>query len=169
MKKTKIEFYDFDGCIIASPEDTEGRILWKEKTGVDYPHIGWWGKPESLSLEIFDIQPVQCVLEKLDNKTDNVITVLLTARMGKLRNQVEAILAKHNIVLDHVTFKESYHNKGQRIDHFLNEYKDIKEVDFYDDTVTHFEDSKFLIEKYNHITFNFYHVKNLNKIIPYAN
>lgn len=37
----KLSFYDFDGCLVNSPEPEEGKRIYKEKTGDDYPHKGW--------------------------------------------------------------------------------------------------------------------------------
>jgi hypothetical protein len=39
--------------------DTElpesGKQIYLDKTGKEWPHIGWWGKAESLDIEILKI------------------------------------------------------------------------------------------------------------------
>jgi len=30
-----------------------GKETWKEKTGEDWPHLGWWGRATSLDPDIF--------------------------------------------------------------------------------------------------------------------
>ena len=53
----KVSIYDFDGTLIKTPEPELGKKIWKEKTGEDYPHKGWWGKRESLDIDIFEHEP----------------------------------------------------------------------------------------------------------------
>ena len=62
MRTKKLISFDFDDTLVKTPLPEEGKIVWKEKTGTDWPHRGWWSKPESLDMEIFDmssaIEPV---------------------------------------------------------------------------------------------------------------
>lgn len=39
----KISFYDMDGSLINSPEPEMGKELYKQKTGNEWPYVGWWG------------------------------------------------------------------------------------------------------------------------------
>lgn len=164
--KSRLVLFDFDGTLCSTPEDEVGRQIWLEKTGKPYPHIGWWGKPESLSMEVFDIQPLPLVLERYNTCLQDTIKILLTNRMVKLKSHVEPILEVHNLTFDYLSFKYDNKNKGQRVDEFLKEHKGIIEVDFYDDMEKHLDSCQFLLEKYPHIQFNFFLVKN-NKIIRY--
>ena len=44
MIYTKVAFFDFDGTLMNSPTPENGKIIYKEKTGVNYPYEGWWGR-----------------------------------------------------------------------------------------------------------------------------
>jgi hypothetical protein len=93
-----IVIMDFDGTLIDSPIDVDGREFWKEKTGDEFPHKGWWGKKESLSLEVFDIQPIGKVLVDYNKHIENGDTIyLVTGRIPKLGDEVRAILDKHKL------------------------------------------------------------------------
>ena len=61
MKKNLVIF-DFDQTLMDTLGKEEGLKIWKEKTGQDYPHKGWWGRKESLDLDVFDIEPNEDVL-----------------------------------------------------------------------------------------------------------
>ena len=72
MKKQKIKkliSFDFDDTLFHTPLPEEGKKIWKQKTGKDWPHSrGWWSKPESLDTEIFDIPINLNIYEKYENK-----------------------------------------------------------------------------------------------------
>jgi len=40
---TRICVWDFDGTLINTPVPEKGYVQYKEKTGQDWPHKGWWG------------------------------------------------------------------------------------------------------------------------------
>ena len=41
-KVTKLTFFDFDGTLADSPTPENGKQKYKEVTGNEYPHQGWW-------------------------------------------------------------------------------------------------------------------------------
>ena len=49
-----------DGVLIDSPVPETGKLLYEEIKGEVYPHIGWWGRAESLIPE-FNIGRVDLV------------------------------------------------------------------------------------------------------------
>ena len=55
MHYKRLICFDFDDTLFHTPLPEEGKKIWKEKTGQEWPHIGWWGKPESIDNEIFEI------------------------------------------------------------------------------------------------------------------
>lgn len=132
---TRLSAYDFDGTLMQSPEKEEGKKEWFEKTGELYPHEGWWGRKESLDLNVFDIQPFQSVLDKLrkDLATPNTYVIILTSRQEKLRPFVQTILNKHNINVHKLDMKNGWKNKGQKILDYIQEFPDLKEINVYDD------------------------------------
>lgn len=75
--------------------------MWSKYYGKEYPHIGWWSKPESLDLNVFDIKLYDTVVNVINkNKNDNTFLLLLTNRLYKLENSVKEVLNKNNIVFD---------------------------------------------------------------------
>lgn len=96
-----IIIFDFDATLIDTYGREEGVEKWLEKTGEKYPHKGWWGRKESLSLEVFDIQPNETVYGDYKIHKENGDTIyLVTGRLEKLRTEVEAILNKHELTFD---------------------------------------------------------------------
>ncbi len=132
---TTLSFYDFDGTLIDTPMPDSGKEEWKKKTGEDYPHVGWWGRPESLSLEVFDIQPIPSVLNQLrsDTTKSDTYTVMLTSRLKKLQPYIEKILEKHNIMFDELSLKEGESGKDDRIREYLTRFPDVTTINIYDD------------------------------------
>lgn len=131
----RLAVYDFDGTLIDSPEPETGKIIWKEKTGQDYPHKGWWGRKESLNTDVFDIKPFPSILAKLrDDMADpDTDTIILTSRMEKLRPELENILNLNGIKVDELITKRGREDKGDVILKIENYNQDLKEIVVYDD------------------------------------
>jgi len=97
MKKNLVIF-DFDQTLMDTLGKEEGLNIWKEKTGQDYPHKGWWSRKESLDLDVFDIEPNKDVLSDYYKHKENDDTIcLVTGRLKKLEDYVKLILDKHNL------------------------------------------------------------------------
>ncbi len=162
MEKTKVIFIDFDGCLMNTPEVDAGIDQWVEtkKLPYPYPQRGWWSKPESLDMEVFDIQPFEAIYNIVKNAEAHVTLVMLTNRMKKLEDLVRKILDKHDVKFDHYSFKQ-YHNetKGERIEKFLTYHPEYNEVEFYDDMQKYIDSALFLPEKMPDIDFKFFLVK----------
>ncbi len=131
----KLSAYDFDGTLIDSPEKEAGKAQWAKMKKVQYPHLGWWGRPESLDLNVFDIKPFPDVLDRLKQDVANPETyvIVLTSRMEKLRPQVEAVLKKNGIRVDKVDMRKDQRSKGRKIFDYLKNFPDLEEVDVHDD------------------------------------
>jgi hypothetical protein len=73
--------------------DTElpesGKQIYLDKTGKEWPHIGWWGKAESLDIEIFENKLVDSVKLSYDEMklADDTLMVMLTGRRIVLSTQ----------------------------------------------------------------------------------
>jgi len=143
----KIVSFDFDDTLVYSPKEDWGKKFWSESTGLDWPYPGWWSKPESLDINIFDIPVNPFVYKKYLEACSEEATlpILATGRLDKSRNgerpgrlslrkQVMDILRHHNI--DFGT--HTYLNPG------MDTY-DFKSILYSD-----------LIEKYNPDTFVMY-------------
>jgi len=131
----RLAVYDFDGTLIDSPEPEVGKKQWEEKKGEPYPHIGWWGRAESLDTDVFDIKPFPTILAKLkaDMADPNTTTIILTSRMEKLRPQLENIMKLNGIVVDELITKRGREDKGDVILKIENYNQDLKEIVVYDD------------------------------------
>jgi tRNA nucleotidyltransferase/poly(A) polymerase len=141
-QEKKVVFYDFDSTLMDSPLPETGKIIYKEKTGQVYPHQGWWGRPESLDLSIFDIQTNPEIEAKfrVDSSDPNTYVVLLTNRLSRLSEPIKKILNKHNIVFDTYSFKNDAREKGERVlDMMKSIYPNIKKLEFYDDDIKHIQ------------------------------
>jgi hypothetical protein len=109
MKYKRLITFDFDDTLFKTPLPNEGKEIWKEKTGEDWPHRGWWSKRESLDTEIFDIPlnpPIYKQYLKAISDPNNYV-VLATGRIEPLRTEVEDILLSNDL-----EFKEIHLNPG---------------------------------------------------------
>lgn len=131
----RLAVYDFDGTLIDSPEKEEGKLQWEKVKGVPYPHQGWWGRPESLDTEVFDIKPFPTILAKLNADVTDPDTkvIILTSRMEKLRPQLENILRLNGITVDELITKRGAEDKGDIILKIENYNQDLEEIVVYDD------------------------------------
>lgn len=143
MKKyTKLAVFDFDGTLIDTPLPEDGKKEYKKKTGNDWPHAGWWGQPMSLDTDIFDIQPIQSVINDYKKQVSDpdTMVVMVTGRMVKLTDLVKKILDMHNL-----KFHEYHFNRGgstetakkKTFDQLLSQHPTIKEVQLWDDREEH--------------------------------
>ena len=143
MKKfTKLDVFDFDGTLISTPLPEEGKKTYKEKTGKDWPHAGWWGQPMSLDMNVFDMPTINSVISdyKKEITNPNTMIVMATGRMVKLTDLVKAILNKHGL-----RFHEYHFNRGgstdsakkKTFDQILSQHPSIREVELWDDREEH--------------------------------
>lgn len=137
----RLSAFDFDGTLIDSPEKEQGKVQWSEKMGKPYPYLGWWGRPESLDLNVFDIRPFSSVLNQLKDEQSkpNTYVIILTSRMEKLRPEVEAVLKANNIKVDKVDMKRAEGDKGVKVMRYIKQMPDLKVVNVYEDRDTDIE------------------------------
>jgi hypothetical protein len=133
--------------LVNSPTPEEGTIIYKEKTGEDWPYKGWWGRPESLDMDIFDIKPIPSVLSDYKDERSNssTLVIMLTGRIPKLSNEVENILSKYGFKFD----EYHYNNGGSTLTYKINTLNDVlskhpnvKSVAMWEDRVEHIEPFK---------------------------
>lgn len=137
--KNIITFFDFDGTLIKTPLPDKGKIIWQNYYKTIYPHLGWWGRSESLDLNVFDIIPNKQVYDNyLKFKAlNNSYNTILTSRIYKLYSSIKLILLKNNIEMDEILCADNNLNKGERI---VQQYKkmlalghDIKYIYVWED------------------------------------
>jgi len=169
----KLSVWDLDGTLMQTPLPKHGMLEWFEKTGNVYPHKGWWGRKESLNLDVFDIKTNKLVEEAFreDHLNPNVFTVLLTNRQEKLYPEVMSLLRKHNIIFDYYLLKYGAAEKGERLISILNQFPNLQEIELWDDNIEHILNvqdwvvNKSTIEnfKYNHIVSDLYYLDQNNQ------
>ena len=160
--------FDMDGTLMNTPLQEVGMKVWSLVKGTPYPHKGWWGRPESLDLDVFDIKPFPSMLKQLEKElsTPNTCVIILTSRMNKLRPQVQAVLDANNIDVDYLDMKYDGRDKGQKILSYIEQMPDLEEVSVFDDRICD-------IDVYRNIrgvlpiniTYNIYQVHNGNFVL----
>lgn len=151
MSKKLISF-DFDGTLIMTPLEEEGKKMWQEITGQKYPHQGWWSHPESLDLNVYKPEANSWVLEEFIKATSEENYVFIaTGRIKKLELQVKNVLEFNNIKkrdrsktfgyddLFTNTGGETFNFKCKLFEKIIRENPDSKEFIMYDDREEHLQ------------------------------
>jgi len=138
----KISIFDFDGTLMNTPHPEEGKKQWEEFTGKEYPHIGWWSKPESLDDAVFDIQPIETtVTDYLREKSNpDTLVIMLTGRIPHLAEQIEELLLLHNISFDEYHYKgngDTLSSKINTIKSLLNRFPNVNQIEMWEDREPH--------------------------------
>jgi FMN phosphatase YigB (HAD superfamily) len=141
-KITKISIFDFDGTLMDTPHPEEGKKEWEEFTGKKYPHIGWWSKPESLDDAVFDIQPIESTVSdyKKEMTNPNTLVIMLTGRLPHQSEQIEELLALHEINFDEYHYKsngDTLTSKINTIKSLLHRYPNVTEIEMWEDREPH--------------------------------
>lgn len=139
---TKISIFDFDGTLMDTPEPETGKVIYKEKTGKDWQFQGWYGRNESLDMDIFDIKPIQSVLTdyKEEKARANTKVVMMTGRIPKNAPFVEKILNTYNLTFDAYIYKkasETLEFKIEVLNNMLNTYPNLREIEIWEDRILH--------------------------------
>jgi hypothetical protein len=140
----KLVCFDFDDTLFHTPKPEEGKPIFLEKTGNDWPHRGWWGKSETIDSNIFNIPMNEWVFEKYQKHRDeeNTKVIVATGRLAKVDGMLDNItkLFKEN----ELKFDEVHLNWGGDTLRFkikLFEQKlrelNVKEFIMFDDRFEH--------------------------------
>lgn len=139
--KTKLSVFDFDGTLMATPLPDTGKDLYKKNTGKDWPHKGWFSKPESLCGLSFDIKPIKDVHDDyLTESKNGSMLVMLTGRLSRLEREVKTLLSAHDMVFDEYLFNtggDTLTCKIKSLNDILDANPSIVEVEMWDDRITH--------------------------------
>jgi hydroxymethylpyrimidine pyrophosphatase-like HAD family hydrolase len=144
MEIKKLVCFDFDDTLCNTVQHDDGKVIWREKFGVEYPHRGWWSKPESLDMDIFPVTVNPYVYQeylKAVSDPDNYV-ILATGRIEKLRPEVEAILDNLNLAFDAVylnTGGDTFTFKRRLFEKLISKI-DPQEFIIYDDRYEHLEE-----------------------------
>ena len=141
-KYTKLSVFDFDGTLIETPTEDYGKTIYFEKTGVEWPHKGWWSKPETLDPRYFKFPVIDSVIADYRKEKSNpdTMVIMLTGRIPKLAPMVEDILKSHNL-----SFDGYYYNTGggtdvskiRTLNEILEQNPEIRAVELWDDRLSH--------------------------------
>ena len=150
MKKI-LNIFDFDGTLVNTQVPETGKVIWKEKTGNEWPYIGWWGRKESLDNDIFEQPIIEATVAEYERlKVDeNGHTIMLTGRRKKLSTEVELILADKGLVFDEYRYNyggDTLSNKIKQIGNIMKEMKGIEEINIFEDRQPHILTFKQLFE-----------------------
>lgn len=157
LKVTKLSIFDFDGTLIDTPLPDLGRIQYKEKTGKEWPHVGWWGKADSLDTKIFDMKAVDMVINDYEKEVIETETavVMLTGRMIKLAQHVEAILHEKGLKFDEYHYNRggaTFDAKIMTLEKLLKKYPDVTTIHMWDDRQEHIDGFKTWGESHAQLT-----------------
>ena len=137
----RLHAFDMDATLLDSPMPEPGKEIWKKKKGVEYPHLGWWGKLESLDPEVFDIKlfdKVASLMREYSSDPESYV-MILTNRLPKFESRISEILAENGIRVDRIDTKRDYKNKGQRLLYYINYFtissasSELEEVNVFED------------------------------------
>lgn len=146
-KITKIAVFDFDGTIADTPTPDIGKVVYKEKTGLDWPHKGWWGRKETLDMQVFDIPVIEDTIKAYNVEASNpdTLVVMLTGRIPRLSTSVEAILNKYGLKFDGYYYNDSNSTLDFKInilEKLLVEFPSVTSISMWDDRDEHIEPFK---------------------------
>lgn len=142
--KTKLCCFDFDGTLIDTPvASPENKEKWASHHGEPWPYKGWWGRPESLDREVWDMQPIAEVYRDYvtHSKDPKNLMVMLTGRLESQSELVKDILDDNGMYFDHYFFNSGGNTLNEKIKYFnaiLKKYPNIREVELWDDRPKHF-------------------------------
>lgn len=158
-----LAIFDFDATLYNSPLPTdENRELLEVYRG--YKSSGWWGRSESLDIDLFDIRPNPWTLERYnDHKKKGDKLALMTGRIFKIKESVRKVISQ-----DGFTFDDQLYADGRRtidfkldmLEKFANSGK-YNEIYFYDDRTEHIPAFRKAGDKYKDelgIDFKLFHV-----------
>lgn len=140
----KISVFDFDGTLVNTELPETGKPKWQAAKGEKWPHKGWWGRGESLDLDVFENDVIDHVVEayKAEKNDDSNLVCMLTGRLVMLSDKVEKILEKHGLVFD-----RHYYNTGgdtitvkqRKIEELLREFPEVEVIELWEDRAPHVE------------------------------
>lgn len=139
----KLYIFDFDGTLMGTPIDTpEDRQKWSDYHKTEWPYIGWWGRIESMDENVWDIKPIDDVVNDYNRVINepNSMVIMITGRIHKLKEKVMFFLKKYNLVFDHYLFNkggETSRDKIKQITELLKQHPTIKHIEMWDDRDSH--------------------------------
>lgn len=140
----KLIVFDFDSTLFNTPEPHAGKLIWKDKTGFEWPYNGWWGKAESLNTDVFYIHLNEWVYRRYKESMEdpNAYVILATGRLlkaPKMEESVNKILDDNGITFDGVYLNwggDTFNFKTKLFSQLMAKLK-VKELILFDDRHEH--------------------------------
>lgn len=169
------DYYDYS-LVNYINNKTDITITCPKHGNEKYQYEGWWGRPNSLNTDVFDIKPFLAILNQLnaDMAKSDTYVILLTARMGRLQDAIENVLKINNIQVDEVSVKNGSAEKDVRVKNFLTKFPQVNTVNTYDDRDKEMKvfaqlkndiGDKYQVNVYRATEGNFTLVKSTNKVL----
>jgi len=155
---TTLNVFDFDGTLMDSPMPNPGKEKYKEITGNDWPHKGWWGRIDSL--KPFDIKPIEKTVQLYNEYSviPNSVNVLMTNRLAKFESVVKEKLTGLYI-FDYYDFKNDNREKPERIKEILKNNPTIDTINIFDDMDEQIERFNRFKDENPNLEINIFHIK----------
>ena len=139
---TKLAIIDFDGTMVDTGLPETGMPIWKEKTGTDYPHKGWWGREESLDMKVFNWPVYDDMVEVYEEEMAraNTHVVMMTGRLAKLDKHVISILDYYGLEFDDYRFMTgggTIKSKSRDLEKFKVRFPNLELIEMWDDRTSH--------------------------------
>lgn len=135
---TELHIFDFDGTLVSSPDEFEGRKEYLKSTGNAFPFVGYYGRKESL-IPPLNILPGPAMENYFFQQNQpGIKRVVLTGRIFKLQTYVQSILDSFGIQAELICKKsgnESQDFKVLTTMRLLEEYSTVQKIKIWDDNV----------------------------------
>ena len=162
-----VSIFDFDHTLYQTPLPTEENreLLLIHK---NYEKSGWWGRPESLDIELFKITPNAWVFEKYKKHTESGhFKALMTGRIRKLKSEVNKVIEQDGLIFDeyHLCDRRRTIEFKKEMIYDIAERVKPTEIFFYDDRTEHIPTFRKVgddLEDRLGIKFRLFHVIGLN-------
>lgn len=113
--------FDFDDTLFHTMLPDPGMQIWEDKMKIMYPdepekwkwpHRGWWSKPETIDMNIFETPMNNWTYREYLKACEDIdsLKILATGRLQKvpeMRENIEKILNKHNFSFDEIWIIQS--------------------------------------------------------------
>lgn len=161
---TRIAIFDFDGTLVDTPLFDTHKDIYHQKVGSPWPHAGWWGKSDSLDMDIFDMPEIPSVMTdyRIEKANPNTLMVMLTGRIPKLSQHVEKVLAAKGYSFDEYVYNNggtTITSKIATLDDLLQQYPNVTSVAMWEDREEHINSFKAWGASQKDLDFNITHVK----------
>lgn len=117
--------FDFDDTLFHTMLPDPGMSIWEKSMRERYPnepekwkwpHRGWWSKPETIDMDIFETPKNEWVYKEYLKTTEDSdsLRILATGRLQKvdgMRENIEKIINKHNYSFDEIWVIDSEDEK----------------------------------------------------------